>query len=96
MTETAFERFAADYKALGRSADDGSIDRLVASHFAFDIQLAPDIIRGAVRRAIREAQPACLLWEDLRAIQRDVETLPPFDRVPAPRPFATPRMVGAS
>jgi hypothetical protein len=95
MTENGFEQFASDYRSLGRDPDDVAIDRLLRARFALDLELAPDIIRSAVRRAVKEAQPPSVVWEALHAVHRDVVTLPPLDRIPAPRPLARqPSLVG--
>ncbi|MCS6802554.1 MAG: hypothetical protein RMM58_06605 [Chloroflexota bacterium] len=91
MTEPPFVRFATAYHALSRNADEGAIDRLVAPHFQLVLDLAPDIIRGAVRRAVDHGMPPSALWNALRAMEQDIAALPPSDRHPPPRPFAAPR-----
>ncbi|MFN8532502.1 MAG: hypothetical protein U0556_03045 [Dehalococcoidia bacterium] len=86
----AFERFAAEFAALPGSPDDAVIDSLLDRHFALDVSLAPDILRGAIRRALAQTQNAQRLWDDLDAVRRDVALLSPIDRIPTPRPFADP------
>jgi hypothetical protein len=90
MSERAFEQFATAYRALSHTVDDAAIDRLVATNFRLELELAPDILRCAVRRALRDRLPPRLLWDALHAMHRDVLALSPVDRAPAPRPFAAP------
>ncbi|MCL6647098.1 MAG: hypothetical protein K6U89_02025 [Chloroflexi bacterium] len=90
MTDGAFQRFAREYAALTHDPCDSEIDRFLTRHFSLDLQLAPDIIRSAVRRAINQAQPPRALWEALAAVKRDMDTLSPDDRRPVARPFADP------
>jgi len=87
MTATGFEQFASEYRLLGHDPDDGAIDRLLGPRFALEVQLAPDIVRSAVRRAVQQEQPPAVLWEALHAVHRDVRALPPQERIPTPRPF---------
>ncbi len=74
--------FAVSFRRLSPASDDRSLDAFVSRFFRLDPQLAPDIIRGAIRRAIARHDNPGQLWDALSAFAQDVNELEPADRIP--------------